>query len=611
MADAAQPSPLRYSAFISYNSRDQKFAAWLHRELEAYRLPKHLARDVDAPTLRGNRLKPLFHDTWELNAAHDLPGALREAIAQSESLIVVCSPNSANAEWVGREIRLFRELHGDNNIRAALLEGVPETAFHPALLTRSDGAPMEPLAADFRRGGATRKLAALKLVAALAGVQLDELVQRDGQRRTRQVLAGSVAAVAAIGAISVLSIIAITARQAEEVQRAKSAAVNEVMLTELSPALRRTGRTDVSSIVHQAVLDYYRDQPDLPPAAQMQRARALHGRGSDEETRGDLDAAGVSYAQAWRITEGLLAKRPRDPERIFLHAQSEFYVGAVAWQKGEAQVARRRFEAYAELAGMLARRDPANLDWLMETAYAESNLGTLALRQAGDAAKAEGHFTRALRTLQTVSAAKPQDPDLKGDLADGYGWLADAQVLRGDLAGAAANREAQRRVLEEMLAADPSNVAARNVLLGNRLATGRLAAARGQFDTALSWFDRGRREAMAVVRNAPDNAEAATQVRAFELFRVRTLLGEPAGRRPSVQALNRELGTCEGRSGASARELADICTVLRARILGAAGDRRGAERLLATVAPSPSGDAYTRRWGVNLADEARLARIGL
>lgn len=603
-------SSLRYSAFISYSSRDQKFAAWLHRELEAYRLPGHLAHETQATTLRGDRLKPLFHDTWELNAAHDLPGALREAIAQSESLIVVCSPNAAASDWVGREIELFRELHGDSNIRAALLEGDPESAFHPALLTRSDGQAMEPLAADFRRGGSTRKLAALKLIAALAGVQLDELVQRDGQRRTRQVMVASAAAVAAMAVISVLSVLALTAREAERLQRAKGEAVNEVMLTELSPALRRTGRTDVSSIVHQAVLDYYRDQPDLPPDAQMQRARALHGRGTDEETRGDLEQASVSYAQAWRITDDLLAKAPRDLERTFLHAQSEYYVGNIAWQKGDGAVARRRFEAYAGLARELGRRAPKNLDYRMETAYAESNLGTLALRQAGDAAAAEGHFGRALETLKSISAAKPQDADIKADLADGYGWLANAQAAQGKLAAAQANRDAQRPIIDVLLAEDPLNVSARIVLLSNKLATARLAAQRGEYDAALAEMDRGRDEARVMMKSAPDNVGIAIQARAFELFKIHTQLDAPAGRRPSPAALNKALGGCERPStSTNDRELSRFCQILRARILAAGGDARGTQRALKLVREASDGDVYSRHWGIDFAEETRRASV--
>ena len=107
---------------------------------------------------------------------------------------MICSPAAKASEWVGHEIELFRALHGDAPIRAALIEGQPEDAFPTALMT---GTGAQPVAADFRRRGSARKLAVLKLVAALAGVQLDELVQRDGQRRTRRVLAASATAMAA------------------------------------------------------------------------------------------------------------------------------------------------------------------------------------------------------------------------------------------------------------------------------------------------------------------------------------------------------------------------------------------------------------------------------
>ena len=33
---------VKYAAFISYNHRDRKTAAWLHRALETYRVPRHM-----------------------------------------------------------------------------------------------------------------------------------------------------------------------------------------------------------------------------------------------------------------------------------------------------------------------------------------------------------------------------------------------------------------------------------------------------------------------------------------------------------------------------------------------------------------------------------------
>jgi len=153
MADSAEPqaSPrseqpgLRYSAFISYNSRDAPFARRLHKRLETYRAPGRLAAQSPTVVSRTHRIKPIFRDNVELSATYDLTTAVREAIAQSDYLIVVCSPHSANSKWVGREIELFSTLHGDSHILAALIDGTPQTAFPPALHGGQPADAFEPV----------------------------------------------------------------------------------------------------------------------------------------------------------------------------------------------------------------------------------------------------------------------------------------------------------------------------------------------------------------------------------------------------------------------------------------------------------------------------------
>ena len=48
----------RYSAFISYNHRDRRWAVWLHRALERYRIPKKLHGRQAAFGTIGSRLRP-------------------------------------------------------------------------------------------------------------------------------------------------------------------------------------------------------------------------------------------------------------------------------------------------------------------------------------------------------------------------------------------------------------------------------------------------------------------------------------------------------------------------------------------------------------------------
>jgi len=80
----------------------------------------------------------------ELTAHHSLSDKIRDAVQNSHFLIVLCSPSSQTSHWVNEEIKLFRNLHGEDSILCALIEGTPKTSFPPAL---TEGG-REPLAAD-------------------------------------------------------------------------------------------------------------------------------------------------------------------------------------------------------------------------------------------------------------------------------------------------------------------------------------------------------------------------------------------------------------------------------------------------------------------------------
>jgi len=118
----------RYWAFISYSHKDAVFGRRLHRRLEAYALPRRLVGRLTAQGAASRRLTPIFRDREELPAANDLSAEVRAALKASRCLIVVCSPAAAVSPWVAREVALFRELHPNRPILAAVREGDPVTA---------------------------------------------------------------------------------------------------------------------------------------------------------------------------------------------------------------------------------------------------------------------------------------------------------------------------------------------------------------------------------------------------------------------------------------------------------------------------------------------------
>lgn len=202
----ADSTPFRYRAFLSYSKRDQQHAKRLHSALEAYRVPK----GIDAPFQQNRRLGRFFRDDDEMGASTDLGGTLREALENSENLIVICSPHAARSKWVNAEIQHFKNTGRGNRIFAVVVDGVPQAedpelnCFPPALGTQIVSEALlserhaEPLGIDLRKEPFKR--ARIRLVAGLLGISFDSLWQREKRRavKRRALAAGATAALVAV-----------------------------------------------------------------------------------------------------------------------------------------------------------------------------------------------------------------------------------------------------------------------------------------------------------------------------------------------------------------------------------------------------------------------------
>jgi tetratricopeptide (TPR) repeat protein len=446
-----------YRAFISYSHRDDAAARSLHKRLETYRLPKKLIGQSGERGPIPERLTPIFRDLDELSAADDLTVEIKAALSRSATLIVLCSPGAKASKWVNLEIETFRALHGNSRpVLAALIEGEPTDAFPPALI--ADG--QEPVAADFRKNRDGKSLALLKLVAGMAGAPLDALVQRDAQRQYRRVMAITGGALTAALAMALLLVVALRAQSEAERQRQEAEGLVEYMLTDLRDKLKGVGRLDVMTAVNERAMKYYGGQEaleGLPAESLERRARILHAMGEDDEKRGDLGLALKKFEEARRTTSAVLAKRPEDTDAIFSHAQSEFWVGSVAYQKQDRKRAYEHFERYVELAGLLNKIDPGNPDWFRELSYANGNICAVSLDKPVDSARANQYCAQALKIAERIHLTFPSSIQSYKDLINGYGWMATTYQESGKIKYSIGLRQKQEKILQEIFSKNPED----------------------------------------------------------------------------------------------------------------------------------------------------------
>jgi WD40 repeat protein len=194
----------KYRAFISYSHSDTRWAEWLHRSLEGYKVPASL---VGLKNEAGERIEvrlgKVFRDRDEFKSGSDLAEAIRGALADSQCLIAVCSPKAARSEYVNQEILEFKRLGRADRIHALIVDGQPHAskvfgderqeclpgALRFALDERgglSDRPAAEVLAPDARPGKDGRTRALIKLISGLLHIDFDALYRRERRRRQRR-----------------------------------------------------------------------------------------------------------------------------------------------------------------------------------------------------------------------------------------------------------------------------------------------------------------------------------------------------------------------------------------------------------------------------------------
>lgn len=421
----------RYKAFLSYAHHDEKWARWFHRALESYRMPRRVATRSQSGNGAVVRVGTVFRDRDELSAGPHLSLAIETALAQSENLVVLCSPAAVRSRWVNEEIRHFRRLGKAEHIFCVIVDGEPgagdgRECFPPALFEGVTEAGSEPLAVDVREWADGKRLARLKLVAALLGVRLEDLRNRDHQRRRRRQLTTLLAGSLAVTLIVVTG----TAVLSERRERQRSEELAGTM-ADLGGQVENVVDLETQRKLISTALGVFEnlDPEKLTLESATRVSLVLRQMGSVNLQQGLFDDALTSYRESSALLAALSARHPESPETLNQLSLAHYYVCLTFFRAGEFHRAQVPAEEYERLARAVTEMEPEDLDYRLEHVWALQNLAVLEMkRDASRAVLAIPLLEEAEVAARSIMSATPRD-EIQGHYATLLSWLAEARVM--------------------------------------------------------------------------------------------------------------------------------------------------------------------------------------
>jgi tetratricopeptide (TPR) repeat protein len=514
------PGRWKYPVFISYSHRDERWASWLHKGIEGYRVPKPLVgrpgRDGPIP----KHIFPVFRDRDELASSADLPSVLREALAESAHLIVVCSPAAAQSRWVNEEILEFKRRGRADRILPLIVDGEPHAAtperecFPTALSFRVDVAgrltdqPVEPIAADLRPEADGQENARLKLIAGVLGVPFNDLRQREliAARRRARIWQG-------IGAAMLLLAMLATAggwtawryaRHAEgllaEGIRISADQVGAAAHVADRQGVSRRAIEDLLARAESAFEGLYRKTAEAPrlPWRQATTPARLRGQyamlllvlADHNGVIGNTEKQRVTAEHARALLAGVIAEESSIAE---WHEQLALSNDLIADAHAREWHVDRALTAYQEaltIRNELAARDPRNARRYREIALSHINIGDMLRRQARWGPALED-YRAAVGSLEQLVADAPS-ARLERDLLIGRQRVGDVLLKQGEHDAAEAAYAAALGNAERLSVAGPDDVQAQRDLAVSQAKLGDALERQGRHEAALARYEASR-----------------------------------------------------------------------------------------------------------------------
>ena len=560
----------------------------MHRSLESYRLPSRLRGGQGSHGPLPERLTPIFRDREDLSSAGQLGPQIELALAESEALVVVCSPEAARSPYVESEVLAFKQYGRGQRIYAFIVAGEPnsggEQECFPNALRFELGAdgqlstiPANPIAADAREGKDGKALARLKLLAGLFGLPLDALRQRESQRRHRRMLWVTATSIAGVLLTSFLAVQAVIARNAAERRQKQAEDLVGFMLGDLTDKLLDFSRLDLLSAVNDKAMQYFKSLPatDVTDEVLEQRAKALMRIGGTRLDQGQFPQALDSFQAAAGLSGRLASAAPRDMKRQLAYAEVLAYIGKARWDQGNPDGAQRGFDAAHAVLARARLVEPDNPELLFQLSTVDNNNGHV-LEARGQVDAATTNYRRMLDATRRLVALDPANTDWQNQLGLAYNNLAKMALLGGNLRSAVDSYRADMDIEAKLSASSPRNNAQRERLLIAKGTLGRTLALTGELDEGIALLRQALEDARQLQAFEPDSTSFQENVGLYStqlarLLRQRGDTADAASLAARSKTIFERLVATDSTQSAWQREHAETLTELAAQAIATSG----------------------------------------
>ncbi len=334
-------------------------------------------------------------------------------------------------------------------------EPADECCFPPALFEGTEQQNFEPLAADARQFADGKRLAKIKLVAGLLGIRLDELRQRDLQRRRKTMVVAGLGIAAAFSLVVLALVLQVSRQHQRDIAEQMA-----TFIVDLGEKLQSETDLETLALISSQASRHFQDlDPDSLTAETGKRvALTLRQVGRVSQLQGKPDEAIAAFLQSRDLLSSLSDKSPESTELLYELGNAEFYIGNFYLKQGDYAQVRLGFRKNHEITGVLLESDPENPDWIMERSYSHNNLAAVQLESGlGVDGETLEHMGEAIVLIEKAMQLVPDKTIYSSHYATTLAWASDVQYEACNLDDAMVLRQKARQLAESLSRSDPGD----------------------------------------------------------------------------------------------------------------------------------------------------------